>query len=60
MYLSHLSLRNFRNYAALELPLEPGLVVLHGPNAQGKTNILEAVALLSTGSSYRAASDRET
>ncbi|HUZ76443.1 MAG TPA: DNA replication and repair protein RecF [Chloroflexota bacterium] len=60
VHLAHLSLRNFRNYAALEMPLEPGLIVLHGPNAQGKTNILEAVALLATGSSYRAASDRET
>lgn len=59
MHVSRLELRNFRNYVALELPLQSGLTVFHGQNAQGKTNVLEAVHLLSSGSSYRAASDRE-
>lgn len=59
MQLSRVHLTNFRNYAALQLPLQPGLTVLHGQNAQGKTNVLEAVHLLSSGSSYRAQSDRE-
>jgi DNA replication and repair protein RecF len=57
--LTHLKLRNFRNYASLDLPLGPGLTVLHGPNAQGKTNVLEAIYLLALGSSYRTTSDRE-
>ncbi len=59
MHLSRLCLSSFRNYPRLELPLEAGLTVLHGQNAQGKTNVLEAIHLLSSGSSYRAASDRE-
>lgn len=59
MHVFRLQLLNFRNYTALELMLQPGLTVLYGQNAQGKTNILEAVHLLSNGSSYRAASDKE-
>ncbi len=59
VYLSRLELTNFRNYAALDLPLQPGLTVLHGQNAQGKTNVVEAIQLLSSGSSYRALSDKE-
>ncbi len=59
MHVTRLELTNFRNYAALDLPLQPGLTVLFGQNAQGKTNVLEAIHLLATGSSYRAASDRE-
>ncbi|MDE3076031.1 MAG: DNA replication/repair protein RecF [Chloroflexota bacterium] len=59
MHLTQLRLRNFRNYRSLNLSLEPGLTVLHGQNAQGKTNVLEAVCMLSLGSSYRTASDRE-
>ena len=59
MYLSRLHLTNFRNYTSLELALGPGLTVLHGQNAPGKTNVLEAVYLLSSGSSYRTQSDRE-
>jgi DNA replication and repair protein RecF len=44
--LTHLRLYNFRNYAELNLPLGPGLNVFVGENAQGKTNLLEAVATL--------------
>ncbi len=43
-----LALENFRNYASLELALSPGLNVFHGANAQGKTNLLEALYLAST------------
>ena len=46
MHLTHLTLRNFRNYRALELELAPGLTVLAGDNAQGKSNLLEAIYLL--------------
>ncbi|MFQ5934272.1 MAG: DNA replication/repair protein RecF [Dehalococcoidia bacterium] len=59
MYLEHLSLTNFRNYSSITLDLGPGPVVLCGENAQGKSNILEAVYLLSTTKSPRANSDRE-
>ena len=59
MYLSRLSLSNFRNYTQLELPLGPGLFIFYGENAQGKTNLLEAVSLLATASSFHASSDRE-
>jgi DNA replication and repair protein RecF len=59
MYLSRLSLQNFRNYKQLELVLQPGLFVFYGDNAQGKTNLLEAVGMLATGTSFHASSDRE-
>lgn len=59
MYLAHLSLHNFRNYKELDLVLRPGLSVFYGDNAQGKTNLLEAVSMLATGKSFHASSDRE-
>ncbi|MCU0475913.1 MAG: DNA replication/repair protein RecF [Anaerolineae bacterium] len=48
MYIAHLSLKDFRNYARLETALPNGAVVLHGENAQGKTNLLEAIYYLAT------------
>ena len=59
MYLSHLALNEFRNYRHLELSLGKGLFIFYGENAQGKTNLLEAVSMLATGSSFHASSDRE-
>ncbi len=59
MYLSFLALNEFRNYGHLELSLGPGLFLFYGENAQGKTNLLEAVGMLATGSSFHASSDRE-
>ncbi len=59
MYLSSLSLHEFRNYKQLNLSLGPGLFLFYGENAQGKTNLLEAVSMLATGSSFHAAADRE-
>lgn len=47
--LRTLSLRNFRNYEALEWAIAPGVNLLIGSNAQGKTNALEAIHLLGTG-----------
>jgi DNA replication and repair protein RecF len=55
--LAHLSLRDFRSYAEVELPLDPGVTALVGPNGQGKTNLVEAVGYLATLSSHRVASD---
>jgi DNA replication and repair protein RecF len=59
MHLTHLSLTNFRNYARLELNLPERLTVFQGANAQGKTNLLEAIHLLATGRSPRATAERE-
>ena len=59
MHLSHLALNEFRNYRHLELSLERGLFLFYGENAQGKTNLLEAVGMIATGSSFHAVSDRE-
>ncbi len=58
MYVSHLSLANFRNYAALDADLPPGLIVLHGGNAQGKSNLVEALYYVATSRSPRTGVDR--
>jgi DNA replication and repair protein RecF len=59
MYIQHLSLTNFRNYARLELDLPARVILLHGANAQGKTNLLEAIFYLATSRSPQTNSDRE-
>jgi len=48
VHLAHLRLRDFRNYPRLDVDFSPGFQLLLGDNAQGKTNILEAVYLLGT------------
>lgn len=53
MHLARLRLRDFRNYVRLEAEFAPGFHVLAGDNAQGKTNLLEAIYLLSTLRSFR-------
>jgi DNA replication and repair protein RecF len=55
--LAHLSLRDFRSYAEVELPLDAGVTALVGPNGQGKTNLVEAVGYLATLGSHRVATD---
>ncbi|HEX4699047.1 MAG TPA: DNA replication/repair protein RecF [Actinomycetes bacterium] len=57
MRLAHLSLRDFRSYAEVELPLDAGVTALVGPNGQGKTNLVEAVGYLATLGSHRVAAD---
>jgi DNA replication and repair protein RecF len=59
MRLSHLSLTNFRNYVRLDLDFSRAVTLLQGDNAQGKTNLLEAIYYLATGISPRARTDRE-
>src|ERR1044071_8900748 len=59
MHVTHLNLRDFRNYDRLELKLEPGTTLFYGPNAAGKTTILEALFYLATTRSPRAGADRE-
>lgn len=58
MYLKHLSLTNFRNYARLERDLPERTILVQGQNAQGKTNLLEAIYYLATSRSPIIASDR--
>ncbi len=53
MHLAYLRLREFRNYARLDADFSPGLHLLLGDNAQGKTNILEAIYLIATLRSFR-------
>ena len=53
----HVSLADVRNYAHLEVSLEPGINAFVGPNGQGKTNLVEAIAYLSTLGSHRVATD---
>ena len=53
MHLAHLRLRDFRNYARLDADFSPGFHLLLGDNAQGKTNILEAIYLMATLRSFR-------
>jgi len=57
--LERLSLANFRNYASLDWEPAGGLNLILGANAQGKSNLLEAIALLATGKSFRAARESE-
>jgi DNA replication and repair protein RecF len=57
VHVAHLSLTDFRSYAGVELPLGPGVNALVGPNGQGKTNLVEAVAYAATLASHRAAQD---
>jgi DNA replication and repair protein RecF len=59
MHVTHLTLRDFRNYDRLELGLETGTTLFYGPNAAGKTTILEALFYLATTRSPRAGADRE-
>jgi DNA replication and repair protein RecF len=53
VHLAHLRLRDFRNYARLDADFGPGFHLLLGGNAQGKTNLLEAIYLLATLRSFR-------
>ncbi|GGU80920.1 DNA replication and repair protein RecF [Streptomyces albospinus] len=57
MHVSHLSLADFRSYARVEVPLDPGVTAFVGPNGQGKTNLVEAIGYLATLGSHRVASD---
>ncbi len=59
MYLTHLSLTNFRNFTRLDFDVPRGPLLLVGSNAQGKTSLLEAIYYLATFVSFHAGSDRE-
>ena len=59
MYIESIELKNYRNYNLLSLQFDKGTNILYGDNAQGKTNILEAVYLCGTTKSHRGSKDRE-
>jgi len=59
MYIKELKIQNFRNYKEQEIKFNKNINILHGDNAQGKTNILEAIYLISFGKSFRTTNDKE-
>ncbi len=59
MFVKSLDLKNFRNYNELSLQLDPGTNIFYGANAQGKTNILEAVYLAGTTKSHKGTKDKD-
>ena len=59
MFLKHLSLTNFRNFARLDIDVPRRAVVLVGSNAQGKTSLLEAVYFLAAFTSFQTHTDRQ-
>ncbi len=59
MLLTQLALSHFRNYAHLEIEFARGITLLQGNNAQGKTNLLEAIFFLATARSSHASAERE-
>lgn len=59
MYIESLELSNFRNYRSLSLHLDKGTNILYGDNAQGKTNILEAIYVAGTTKSHKGSKDKE-
>ncbi|MDQ3481569.1 MAG: DNA replication/repair protein RecF [Actinomycetota bacterium] len=58
MYVSHLTLVDFRSYAEADLDLAVGATAFIGPNGQGKTNLVEAIDYVATQSSHRVATDQ--
>ena len=59
MIIKSLELADFRNYENLQLDFDKGTTILFGDNAQGKTNILEAIYLSSTTKSHKGAKDQD-
>ena len=59
MILKSLELANFRNYEELNISFDKGTNILYGDNAQGKTNILEAIYVSATTKSHKGSKDKE-
>ena len=59
MWLKELQIHQFRNYKDVKLQFQPGLTVFLGQNAQGKTNLLEAVYLFTGSKSFRGVKDSQ-
>ena len=59
MYIKNLKIENFRNYEVEEINFIPKINIIYGNNAQGKTNILEAIFYGSLGRSFRTNKDKD-
>ena len=59
MIINRFSARNFRNIEECDIEFSPGVNLLYGKNAQGKTNVIEGIYLFSRGKSFRCESDRD-
>ena len=59
MRIDRLELEGFRNYENLAVDFDPGVNLIVGDNAQGKTNLLEAITYLSMGRSFRTRKEQE-
>ena len=59
MQITELTLRSYRSYETLHLAFDPGVQIFLGANAQGKTNIIEALYYAAFGRSHRTSSDAE-
>ncbi len=59
MVINSIALNNYRNYLSEEISFSEGINILYGDNAQGKTNILEAIYMLATTKSHRTSKDKE-
>lgn len=59
MHVEHIKLKNFRNYHHLDLDFNKNLNIIFGNNAQGKTNIVEAIYYCATARSHRSNSDKD-
>ena len=59
MFIKDISLQNFRNYKEAEISFAKGINILYGENAQGKTNVVEAIYMLATTKSHRGSFDKE-
>ena len=59
MWIKKIILKNFRNYKEQEIILDKNINIFYGENAQGKTNIIEAIFISSMGKSFRAKKDSE-
>lgn len=59
MYINKIDIKNFRNYEKQEVELNPHINIFYGDNAQGKTNILEAIFISGFGKSFRTSKEKE-
>lgn len=59
MYIKSIQLQDFRNYESLNVNFSEGINILYGDNAQGKTNLLEAIFMAATTKSYRGSKEKE-
>ena len=59
MIITALNLHNFRNHTSKDLDFKPGINIIHGPNASGKTNVVEAIYYLSLARSFKGVEDED-